>query len=509
MFNLELAPELEARLRGALEVMGYEKLYPEQEESIYLNIAKKQTLTLLATGSGKTACYVIPGLVRLRITVVVSPLIALQKDQVNSLVQRGIPAFLYNSDVVQNEKESIARQLPNLKRAKRAAFLFVSPESFISERFMELFGPGLFDFMAIDEAHCVSTWGNSFRPDYQRLKKMAERLEIPLSGGYTATATPPIIEDIFRYTSLTKEVCKVVRGELIRPNLHLNVINERQFEGTVRQCADQKKTRFLSFTQEARGAAIVYSNSRYGCENLYNHEQLRARLEDQGYQTYIYHADIPREEKEKTQHGFDNNPKPLVFATSAFGMGIDRSDVGLIVHYSNPKNLLGFVQEIGRAGRDGEDASCMTFFNEERLEPSKTLYKSSIPTIAFVEQTHARLQKAYLGRKTKQSQADFSTPKFMRMLEYTLRANEDFKNPARFIDRTQESIAFLKRAGYVYEDGNEPFKMLSMTPGNERHGRLIELTQMHERSDVAQAQAVVRFFTADVPDQKLLWQLLV
>src|SRR6056297_3582282 len=182
MSTLELTPQLEARLDSALKVMGYDSLYPEQAESIRLNVANKPTLTLLSTGGGKTACYVIPGLVRRRITVVVSPLIALQNDQVNALRSRGIPAFLYNSDVPEHERDEIANELKELKKVGQPAFLFVSPESLISVRFTDLFGEGLLDFMAIDEVHCVSTWGNSFRPDYQRLGKAARELKIARAG---------------------------------------------------------------------------------------------------------------------------------------------------------------------------------------------------------------------------------------------------------------------------------------------------------------------------------------
>ncbi len=505
---LELAPELEVRLQSALRLMGYEKLYPEQTESVLLNIAGKQTLTLLSTGGGKTACYVIPGLVRQRITIVISPLIALQNDQVNGLVERGIPAFLYNSNVADEQKEKISSRILYLKKVKKVAFLFVSPESLISERFMELFGRGLFDFMAIDEVHCVSTWGNSFRPDYQRLVKAAKLLEIPLAGGYTAISTPKIREDIFRYTPLIEKLCRVVKGESIRPNLHISVVDDKQFTGTMKERADAKKTKFLGLTKKARGAAIVYCGSRQGCESLYDHTGLRFRLRQQGYTSYVYHAEIIREEKDRAQRGFDKDRKPLVFATNAFGMGIDRSDVGLIVHYNNPRNLLGYAQEIGRSGRDGEDASCVTFFDEGRLEQSERYQKFSLPTVVFVEQTHVRLQRAYLSRKIRMGKVSFSTSKFMRMLEHTVRGAEDFENPDRFIQRTRESIAILKHAGYINEDGDEPFQMYEMNPGTKRHGKLIEFTQMTERSEVAQAKAVADFFTAPNPNQELLWQLL-
>ncbi len=508
MSVLQLSPEQEARLKDVLQLMGYEKLYPLQEESIRLNIANKQTLTLLSTGGGKTACYVIPGLVENRISIVVSPLIALQNDQVNALLELGIPAFLYNSDVGENIKKVIAKRLKELKAKKEPAFLFVSPESLISERFTELFGIGLFDFMAIDEVHCVSTWGNSFRPDYQRLEKAAKRLKIPFSGGYTATATSKIRQDIFRYTPLNQKDCVVVSGEFIRPNLKLRVISERGIEGNVKEHADKKKGILLNLVKKARGAVIVYCNSRRGAEVLATHKVLRFRLHQLGYSVYHYHAEVLAEEKRKVEYGFENDPKPIVFATNAFGMGIDRPDVGLVVHYNNPLNLLGYAQEIGRAGRDGEDASCVTFFDEDKIESSEIYRQFSLPTIAFVEQTHERLRRAFIKRKEGKSKTGFSTSKFMRMTEKIVGSNENFDKPERFLNRTRESLALLKQAGYVIEDGDEPFRLLKMTPGDKRHGRLIELTEMSERSEAAQTKAVADFFSSETPNQELLWQLL-
>jgi len=188
---------------------------------------------------------------------------------------------------------------------------------------------------------------------------------------------------------------------------------------------------------------------------------------------------------------------------------LDRSDVGLVVHYNNPSNLLGYAQEIGRAGRDGEKAMCLSFFDESRIELSETSRKFALPSIGFVEGTHSRLKSTYLKRKTPESRDGFSTSKFIRMLENTLKDKDDFKNPDQFLNRTREAIAILKQAGYIVEDDDEPFKLLTLNPGNKRHVKLQELTQMNERAEVDQIRAVEQFFTAENPDQQLLWKLLV
>lgn len=503
----ELSPEVRDRLNEVLALMGYEELYPEQLESILANLRGDPTLTLLATGGGKSACYIIPGIVLKRITVVISPLIALQNDQVRSLERLNINAYLYNSEVQPDEKEAISAFVHECKEEGRPAFLFVSPESLITDAFCELFPPGLIDFMAIDEAHCVSTWGNSFRPDYQRLKKAAMKLSIPLTGGYTATCTKDILQDVFRYTPLNQNTCHIIAGKNMRPNLKVSVVHD-DFAGTPKEKADKKKYRFLELTKKARGAVIVYVGSRRGCESLYQHGPLRALLRKQGYQTFMYHAGVADSEKRRVEQAFAQGKRPLVFATNAFGMGIDRADVGLVVHYSNPMNLLGYAQEIGRAGRDGKDADCVTFFDESKIDKSVTFREYSMPTIAFVEGTYARFAKAFLKQKASGSLAEFSSSKYVRKLEHTVRANENFEDPDLFLNRTRESIALLKRAGYIIEDEEAPFRMLSMTPGNNRHQKLVEFTKMNERSEAVQAAAVIKFFTAENPTQELLWELL-
>ncbi len=507
MKNEELSPELQARLDEVVALMGYNKLYPEQLESIQASLLGQETLTLLATSGGKSACYVIPGIVLGRITAVISPLIALQNDQVRAIEKLGVDAFVYNGEVPDDKKDAISDFVHQCKEEGKPVFLFVSPESLIMDSFLERFPSGLIDFMAIDEVHCVSTWGNSFRPDYQRLKKAATRLGIPLSGGYTATYTKDILNDIFRYTSLNRKSCRIITGKTIRPNLKITVMHDN-FTGSVKEMADKKKRRLLGWTKKARGAVIVYVGSRRGCESLYQHGPLKALLRKQGYQTFLYHAEVAESEKRRVEEAFEKGKKPLVFATNAFGMGIDRANVGLVVHYSNPRSLLGYAQEIGRAGRDGKHADCVTFFDESKIDKAVEFRQFMLPQLSFVEATFNRIAKVFLKRKQTGNVADFSSSKYMRLLEHTIRANEQFEDPDMFLNRTRESIALLKRAGYIIEDEDAAFRMLAMTPGSARHQQLVEFTQMSERTEAVQAAAVTKFFTAKTPTQELLWELL-
>ena len=231
MSKIDLNLEMQHKLASAMKLMGYDNLWPEQEESVYRNIAGQETLTLLATGGGKTACFVIPGLVRSHITLVISPLRALQRDQVDALRQRGISAYLYNGDISDERKGEIVNELCDMREAKKPAFLFAGPESVLTERFLKHFGEHFFHRMAIDEVHCVSTWGNSFRPDYQRLGAIAQRLKIPVCSAYTATVTAKVLADIFRYTPLEKKTCRKISGESVRYNLHLSMVDMRNIEG--------------------------------------------------------------------------------------------------------------------------------------------------------------------------------------------------------------------------------------------------------------------------------------
>lgn len=509
MGKIELAPELEARLLAAVSKLGFKALYPEQEQSVRANIAGNNTLTFLATGGGKTACYVIPSLVLGRVSVVVSPLIALQRDQVSALNRLGVPAALYNSSVSEEDKDDLATFVRLARRQKSPYFVFVAPESLLTESFFERFGDQCFDNMIIDEIHCVSTWGNTFRPDYMRLAAVASRLGISHCEGYTATVTPKILSDIYRYAPFKKGECTIIQGDYIRENLKLEVVYTDIYEGTPKERADKKKAKLLSLLRRtSEGAAVVYCSSRAGCENLYNSEVVRGKLSRQGYSVYLFHAGVEPAEKDKVMERFVRDKRPLVIATNAFGMGIDRSDVRQVIHYNNPRTLLGYAQEVGRAGRDGEKAYCTTLFDRSAVESAIGRSRASLPEVQVVEDVHRSMVRMY-RKRSPEARKTFSTSKYLRQMEQIAERNEDLKYKAVYLDRMRASVSLLKQVGLIVEDvvGQE-IQFLKLSPGSTKHQKLIELTGMSLRSEEAQLRLVEDFFSSEPHTQERVWELM-
>lgn len=510
MKKIELAPELESRLLAAVSKLGFKALYPEQERSVRANIAGHNTLTFLATGGGKTACYVIPSLVLGRVSIVVSPLIALQRDQVSALNRLGIPAALYNSSVSEEDKDDLATYVRLAKRQKSPYFVFVAPESLLTESFFDRFGDRCFDNMIIDEIHCVSTWGNTFRPDYMRLAAVASRLGISHGEGYTATVTPKILSDIYRYAPFKEGECEIIQGDYIRDNLKLEVIYTDGYEGTPKERADKKKSKFLGLLKRSSdGAAIVYCSSRAGCESLYNSEIVRGKLLRQGYSVYLFHAGIEPADKDKVMGHFVSDKRPLVIATNAFGMGIDRADVRQVIHYNNPRNLLGYAQEIGRAGRDGEIAYCTTLFDRSAVESTIGRNRVSLPDVQGVEDVHRSLIRAY-KKRSPEARKTFSTSKYLRQMEQIVEGNEEIKFKSSYLGRLRASVSLLKQVGLVVEDvKGQEIQFFKLSLGSAKHQKLIERTEMSLRSEEEQLRLVEDFFSSEPHTQERVWQLMV
>ena len=408
------------------------------------------------------------------------------------------------------EKQEAIEYFRQAKQTNAVGFLYVSPESLLTEAFYGHFGPDCFNSMDIDEVHCVSTWGNSFRPDYMRLGAAAERLGVSHAGGFTATITPKIVSDIYRYTPLKKENCVMVRGDPVRPNIKLKTVFTDKFEGTPVVIANQKRSALLKLTRSQKtGAVIVYCSSRAACERLYDHHIVRGKLLRQGYTTYLYHAHVDAEMKAATLAGFANDERPLVFATNAFGMGIDRADVHQVIHYNNPTSLLGYAQEYGRAGRDGEAAVCTTFFDRTKIEETIRRRAVSIPNIKMVEGAYESIVKMY-RKQSAAAKAGFSTSKYLRRMQKVV-ANDDtltsFERQMR-LDRLSASISFLKQVQLIREDVGMPIKFFKLKPGSSPHVKLIELTRMQERSEAEQLRLVGEFFAGGKLTQERVWKLM-
>ncbi len=332
----------------AHDVLGYDDLRPGQREAIDAVMAGHDTLAVMPTGSGKSAIYQISGLLLSGLTIVVSPLIALQKDQVESLeTGRDVRAAELNSTLSTKEREAVFEAMETAEQM----FLFLAPEQLANEDLLERLAklhPTLF---VVDEAHCISEWGHDFRPDYLRLGAAIQTLGRPTTLALTATAAGPVRDEIV--DALGMHEPKVFVRDFDRPNIHLAV---ERFDD-----ADDKLEAVLAFVAEHTGSGIVYAATRKDTETI------AAALAEQGVAARAYHAGLKAKERDAIQDAFMAGEADVIVATIAFGMGIDKPDIRYVVHYSISDSLDSYYQEIGRAGRDGEPSEALLLYDPADL----------------------------------------------------------------------------------------------------------------------------------------------
>ena len=326
---------------------GYDTFRSLQEEVIRHVCDKKDTLVLMPTGGGKSICFQIPALMFEGITIVVSPLISLMKDQVETLRANGVKAAYYNSSMSDKEGSEVINKV----LSGEIKLLYMSPEKLLSTTEGWL-GKAHISLVAIDEAHCVSMWGHDFRPEYTQLKAFREKLShIPFIA-LTATADKTTRNDIINQLGLQSP--KTVISSFDRPNLSLEVRSNVQKQKKIREIIS------LIHTHQGQ-SGIIYCLSRKGTE------ELAADLQESGIEAAYYHAGIPNAERAKVQESFVNDELQVICATIAFGMGIDKSNVRWIVHHNLPKNIESYYQEIGRAGRDSLPSQTILYYNMQDL----------------------------------------------------------------------------------------------------------------------------------------------
>jgi ATP-dependent DNA helicase RecQ len=324
------------------EVFGFEDFLDGQETVIDEILSGRDGSVVMPTGGGKSLCYQLPALCREGVTLVVSPLIALMKDQVDALEERGVAVTLINSTLTWNEQKE------RLDGMKNGAYrlVYIAPERFRASSFMSALSDVKIEMVAIDEAHCLSQWGHDFRPDYMRLGKALEDLGHPQCVALTATATPIVREDIRGVLKLRKPFESISGFE--RPNLSFTI--------TPVEKVAQKYGRLKKVLAENK-TGIVY------CATRKKVEEVAETIHSWGLKCIAYHGGMSDQEREDTQNSFISREADIAVATNAFGMGIDRSDVRFVVHFEIPGSVEAYYQEAGRAGRDGEASVCELLFN--------------------------------------------------------------------------------------------------------------------------------------------------
>ncbi len=342
---MPIAPAVsDAAIDAALrEHFGFDALRRGQREAVASVLGGSDTLVVMPTGAGKSLVYQLAACLSDGVTVVISPLIALMKDQVDALERRGIPAVALNSSLGAEEQRAGLRALRN----GEVRLVYVAPERLRNRAFLGALAEASVALLAVDEAHCISQWGHDFRPDYLQIARARHRMGDPTTVALTATATPRVQDDILA-TLGTERAERVVTG-FNRPNLFFNV--------QATPTANDKRRALNAFLDEHDGAGLVYVSTRKQCEDV-----TRFIRDEVGRTVQAYHAGLPDAERTEVQDAFMTGDLDLVVATNAFGMGVDRADVRFVVHWGIPATLEAYYQEAGRAGRDGEPAEALLFY---------------------------------------------------------------------------------------------------------------------------------------------------
>lgn len=335
---------------------GHTQFRHGQEDLIDHIVGGGDVLGIMPTGAGKSICYQIPAMLLDGICIVVSPLISLMKDQVSALLQNGIRAAYINSSL------TVGQQAEAIRRASNGAYkiIYVAPERLDSAGFLEFAQNADISLLAVDEAHCVSQWGQDFRPHYLKINAFVEKLpKRPVVAAFTATATDEVRDDIIKLLGL-KNPFTVITG-FDRPNLYFDMRRPKD-----------KTAALLRWLEGAKGrSGIVYCSTRSAVETVCE------RLCSEGYCATRYHAGLSPSERKANQEAFISDEKPLMVATNAFGMGIDKSNVSFVIHYNMPKSIEAYYQEAGRAGRDGEPAQCVMFYSGKDIALNKFLINNN------------------------------------------------------------------------------------------------------------------------------------
>lgn len=372
------------------EYWGYDGFRPMQEEIITAALEGKDVLAIMPTGGGKSICFQVPGLMRDGITLVVTPLIALMKDQVQNLNDRGVRALAVHAGMSRHEVDLAL----NNAAYGDYKFLYLSPERLGTQLFQSYVDVLDISFVVVDEAHCISQWGYDFRPDYLRIGELRERIDAPVIA-LTATATPPVAQDIMERLGFREKL--LLKSGFERPNLSYIVRH-----------VEDKCSQILNVCNGVPGTGIVYARNRRKCEEL--SEFLRA----QGVSASFYHAGLGGQARAERQAAWKSGAVRVMVCTNAFGMGIDKPDVRFVVHYDLPESPEAYFQEAGRAGRDGKRSFAVQLWNSVDVRRAKQIEDVSFPSLEYIEDVYQKLHAFFeipydtgMGRQLKFKIEDF------------------------------------------------------------------------------------------------------
>ena len=359
---------------------GHTEFRPSQDTIIDALLSGRDVLGVMPTGAGKSVCFQIPALLLPGITIVISPLISLMKDQVSQLRQGDVPAAFINSSLTDKQYLEVLRRVGN----GLYKIVYVAPERLGTEAFLRFALETPISLVAVDEAHCVSQWGQDFRPSYLKINEFVEKLKIrPTIGAFTATATGEVKKDIIHFLRLNDPVSLTTGFD--RPNLYFGVEKPKN-----------KSKRFHEMIIERNGmCGVVYCATRRAVDIVC------AELRRRGESAARYHAGLDDLERRLNQDNFIQNKISIMVATNAFGMGIDKPDVRYVIHYNMPKNLENYYQEAGRAGRDKKPSDCILLFSDEDIKTSEFFINESGQNDILNEKERRKVQRQDIKRLDK------------------------------------------------------------------------------------------------------------
>lgn len=380
---------------------GYEDFRSPQQEIVTNILDGKDTVALLPTGAGKSICYQLPAVLCEGVCIVISPLLALIKDQVTQLMQRGISVGFISSEQTLEQQYKVFDQL----RAKELKLLYIAPERLQNRDFLQIIMEIEISFLAVDEAHCISEWGNDFRPSYQNIYQFRDYLTefhgsaVPCIA-LTATATPKVLEEIIEKLQLDNP--QVFKKSFERPNLELNLYRTENKIGHIEQVLKNNP-----------GSGIIYCRTRAETFSLFK------ALKERNFDVDYYHAGLTNSEKIKKQKSWTMSNSKVLISTNAFGMGIDKENVRLVIHYSLPYSLENYYQEVGRAGRDGILSQAYLFWNENEFSDAYTALMNTIPTKSEFEKIVLYLYSAFsvAPNELPETSFEFDFTKFQKSLK--------------------------------------------------------------------------------------------
>ncbi len=356
------------------ETFGADEFRPSQKEIILRTLEGEHSLVLMPTGMGKSLCYQLPALVFNGLTIVISPLIALMKDQVDQLVKLGIDASFVNSSLGKGERET---RYSNIRHGKYK-ILYVSPERFRKKGFLDAISHREISLLALDEAHCVSQWGNDFRPDYSRIWEFRKIIGDPATIALTATATVDVQRDIIEKSGIPETDVAIFNEGICRPNLSLEVFDVIDEE--------EKYNIILEQIKECSGTIVVYFSL------IKSIERFAEWLDMKKIRYSIYHGRLATDKRKRIQREFMEAKKTLMLATNAFGMGIDKPDIRMIIHAEIPDSIESYYQEIGRGGRDGKATKCILLYGQDDLAVQISFLQWKNPDVIFIKNVYTLLK---------------------------------------------------------------------------------------------------------------------